>query len=115
MADESLEVMYGTLDLLILKVLTWGPDHGYGVVRRIRDGSRVALTIEDRALYLALHRLEERELIAAEWGVSENKRRAKYYRITADGRRELKARVAYWNRFAGAVFELLGAEAPTTA
>ena len=79
----------GTLDGLILKTLSWGPRHGYSVARWIKETSGEALTIEDRALYLALHRLEERGWVEAEWGYSENNRKAKFYQLTAAGRRAL--------------------------
>jgi transcriptional regulator len=80
----------GTLDGLILKTLSWGPRHGYGIAQWIREMSGATLTIEDRALYLALHRLEERGWVEAEWAQSQNNRRAKFYRMTAAGRRQLR-------------------------
>jgi transcriptional regulator len=89
MANEIAPIQ-GTLDGLILKTLTWGPRHGYGIARWIHEVSGDALTIEDRALYLALHRLEERDWVEAEWKRSETGRRAKFYRLTTAGRRQLK-------------------------
>ena len=80
--------LQGTLDGMILKTLSWGPRHGYGIARWIKQTSGDALTIEDRALYLALHRLEERGWVESQWGYSENKRKARYYRLTPAGRRE---------------------------
>jgi transcriptional regulator len=109
MRDTELDLLQGTLDLLVLKTLAWGPSHGYAIARWIRDTSDDALTVEDRALYLALHRLEEREFVASEWGVSENNRRAKYYQLTAEGRRHLTERTSHWTRYAEAVFKILQA------
>ena len=106
---SDLDLLQGTLDVLVLKTLTWGPRHGYAVARWIRDTSEGALGVEDRALYVCLHRLEERGLIAAEWGLSENNRKAKYYRLTAAGRRELRARSDDFTAYATAVFKVLRA------
>ena len=110
MSDGDLGLLQGTLDLLVLKVLAWGPQHGYGVARWIKEQSADALTVEDRALYLSLHRLEERGLVESEWGISEANRRARYYRVTAAGRRELRARIDHWTRYAEAVTRLVRAE-----
>lgn len=110
MPKPSLELLRGTLDLLILKALVWGPLHGYAVadwIGRITDG---ALLVEEGALYPALHRLENRDLLASTWGVSENNRRAKYYRLTPDGRERLAADTRSWQRYAAAVAKVLGAE-----
>jgi PadR family transcriptional regulator len=107
--DTSL--LQGTLDGLVLKALTWGPRHGYSVARWIRDVSGQTLTIEDRALYLALHRLEVRGRIEAEWGRSENNRKAKYYRLTAAGRRELTAERVRLTGYARAVIRVFDASA----
>jgi PadR family transcriptional regulator PadR len=115
MPHDELDLLKGTLDLLVLRVLAWGPHHGYGIARSIRDGSAHALLIEDRALYLSLHRLEERGWIAAEWGVSENNRRAKYYRLTPAGRAQLRQKISHWTRYAEAVSRIIGADAPATA
>ncbi|MBC8089168.1 MAG: PadR family transcriptional regulator [Phycisphaerae bacterium] len=90
-ASSSSTILQGTVDGLILKTLSWGPRHGYNIARWIRETSADTLNIEDRALYLALHRLEERGMLESTWGVSENNRKAKYYELTAAGRRELKA------------------------
>jgi transcriptional regulator len=111
---DELELLQGTVDLLILKVLAWGPQHGYGIARWIKDHSGDALVVEDRALYLALHRLEARAWVAAEWGMSPNNRRAKYYRLTAPGRRQLRARIAHWQRYAAAVSQLIATEEPAS-
>src|SRR5581483_5294656 len=97
-------------DLLVLKVLAWGPQHGYSVARWIKDQSADAIQVEDRALYLSLHRLEERGWVVAEWGMSDTNRRAKYYSLTPAGRRQLRLRVAHWTRYAEAVFKILHTE-----
>jgi PadR family transcriptional regulator, regulatory protein PadR len=93
----------GTLDLLILKAVSLRPLHGYGVLQRIQQISGDALEIPQGSLYPALYRLEHQELIAADWGVSENNRRAKYYTLTASGRRRLREETAGWNRLASAM------------
>jgi transcriptional regulator len=103
----SLKLIQGTLGLLILKTLTRGPQHGYGVSARIRERSAGELGIEDAALYQALHRLERRGLIASEWGLSDNNRRAKYYEITRKGRRHLAREMSTWQRYAHAVAAVL--------
>ena len=105
------DLLQGTLDVLVLKALLFGPRHGYAVARWIRDTSDDALTVEDRALYVALHRLEARGWVAAEWGLSENNRRAKYYRLTAAGQRQLGAETTRWTLYAEAVFKVLAATA----
>jgi PadR family transcriptional regulator, regulatory protein PadR len=97
------ELLQGTLDLLILKALTLGPLHGYGVLLRIGQISRDRLQIQQGSLYPALYRLEHQGLIAAEWGESENKRKAKYYRLTAAGRRRFREEAAYWQRLSDAI------------
>ena len=107
MTDPSLDFLKGTLDLMILKTLSWAPAHGYGIARWIEDCTDDALQVEEGSLYPALHRLEERGLIAAEWGTTENNRRAKFYRLTAAGKKQLRASHDYWARFAGAVSKVL--------
>lgn len=104
---EPLELMQGTLDVLILKTLTWGPMHGYGVSRLIRQRTDDVLLVEDAALYQALHRLERKGWIEAEWGLSENNRRAKFYDLTTAGRKQLRTEAANWRRYANAVFKVL--------
>ena len=105
------EILRGTLDLLILKALSWGPAHGYAVAEWIERVTGDTLQIEEGSLYPALHRLDERGLIEAEWGVSGTNRRAKYYALTSEGRQALKAESATWTRYARAVFAAL--EAPS--
>jgi len=104
---DRLRLIQGTVDLLILKTLTRGPQHGYGVSAWIRERTGGELGLEDAALYQALHRLERRGLIVSEWGLSENNRRAKYYEITSKGRRRLAADSSAWRRYARAVFAVL--------
>jgi PadR family transcriptional regulator PadR len=103
----KMDLLQGTLDVLILKTLSWGPLHGYAVVRWIAQSTGDALRIEEGALYPALHRMEQRGWIEAEWGVSENNRRAKFYRLTPEGRRQLHAEAESWQRYAEAVGNVL--------
>jgi PadR family transcriptional regulator PadR len=103
----KMDLLQGTLDVLILKTLSWGPLHGYAVVRWIAQRTEEALRIEEGALYPALHRMEQRGWIEAEWGVSENNRRAKFYRLTDEGRRQLNAEAESWQRYADAVGRVL--------
>ena len=111
MGQDELKLLQGTLDLLVLKSLIFGPRHGYAVARWIRETSDSALQVEEGALYTSLHRMEKRGWIEAEWGVSENNRRAKYYGLTKSGRKQLSASERTWTRYAEAVFKILGAEA----
>ena len=104
---NSGELLQGTLDMLILKTLIRGPMHGYAVVEFIQQTSEDVLRVEEGALYPALHRLELRGLLAAEWGVSENNRRAKYYRLTAAGRRHLADEAARWQRMSAAIARIM--------
>ena len=103
MADESADLLPGTLDLLILKAVSLGPRHGYGVLLRIEQISGGALSIEQGALYPALFRLVRQGLLTAEWGTSENNRRAKYYTLTAAGRTRLREETDRWNRTVSAM------------
>jgi PadR family transcriptional regulator len=105
------ELLPGTLDLLVLKTLAWGPTHGLGVLRSIEQVTRGELQIEEGALYPALHRLEERGWLDAEWGITEKNRRAKFYRLTTAGRRQLAAEVSRWSRYANVVQLVLDAAA----
>ncbi len=100
---KSADLLPGTLDMLILKAVALKPLHGYGVLLRIRQISAEALEIPQGSLYPALYRLEHQGLIAAEWGQSDNNRRAKYYTLTASGRRRLREETAGWNRLASAI------------
>ena len=104
------ELLPGTLDLLILKAVSLGALHGYGVLLRIGQISGGALTIEQGALYPALYRLEGQGLLASEWGTSDNNRRAKFYRLTAAGRQRLRQETEGWNRLVSAIATALGAE-----
>jgi PadR family transcriptional regulator PadR len=97
------ELLQGTLDLLILKAISLGPLHGYGVLLRIQQMSRDKLQIQQGSLYPALYRLEHQGLITSEWGESDNKRRAKFYRLTAGGKRRLRDETAYWQRLSEAI------------
>jgi transcriptional regulator len=112
MPKPSVEVLRGTLDLLVLKAVSWGPAHGYAVARWIEQATDDVLRIEEGSLYPALHRLETRGWVAADWGTSENNRRAKYYSLTAKGRAQLRIETATWTRFAQAVFTALDAPQP---
>ena len=109
MPKEPEELLRGTLDALILKTLSWGPRHGYGIARWVNDTSGERLTIDDRALYLALHRLEDKGLVESDWGLSDNNRRAKYYQLTARGRAELRAESKRLARYAEGLFRVLNA------
>lgn len=111
MSAASIEVLRGTLDLLILKALSYGPAHGYAVAEWIERVTGDTLQIEEGSLYPALHRLDERGLIEAEWGLSATNRRAKYYTLTEPGRRAFRTESASWTRYARAVFAAL--DAPT--
>ena len=109
MTATDLELLQGTLDLLVLKALIWGPMHGYAVARWIAETTDDDLLIEEGALYTALHRMEKRRWIDADWGFSENNRRAKFYQLTALGRKQLRAKTATFTRYAEAVFKVLQA------
>jgi len=103
----QLDLLQGTLDLLILKAVSLGPLHGYGVLLRIQQISQDRLKIEQGSLYPALYRLEAHGWIASEWGESENKRKAKYYRLTAAGKRRFETETAKWNEMAGVIASIL--------
>ena len=108
-ASPDLGLLQGTLDVMILKALSWGPMHGFAVAKWIRSTTDDVLQIDDGALYPALHRMEHRALIDADWDLTENKRRAKYYRLTTKGRQELRARTSSWDRYASAVSKVIHA------
>jgi|SRR5215216_4104255 len=103
MADAESDLLRSSLDLLILKALTWGPMHGYGISEWIESASRDVLLVEEGTLYPALHRLERRGWLSAEWGVSDTNRRAKFYRLTAPGRARYRAEVQVWHHHAEAI------------
>jgi PadR family transcriptional regulator PadR len=115
MATSDLKLLQGTLDLLVLKSLAFGSRHGVDVAEWIRATSDDELRIDDGALYTALHRMQRRGWCAAEWGLSKNNRKAKYYRLTKDGRKQLKSDAALWARYAQAVFKILDASAQETS
>ncbi len=106
---KQVDILQGTLDMLILKAVSIGPLHGYGILVRIQQISRDALQIPQGSLYPALYRLEHRGWLATEWGESENKRKAIYYRLTAAGRKQLKSERTEWARLAAAIGEVLAA------
>jgi PadR family transcriptional regulator PadR len=105
--EQNLDLVQGTLDVLILKTLSWGPRHGYAIARWIRETTDDALQIEEGALYPALHRMERKGWVESEWGLSENNRKAKYYQLTSRGRAQLRAGASTWSRYAAAVAKVL--------
>jgi transcriptional regulator len=107
MSTDKSDLLQGTLDMLILKIVALGPVHGYGISRRIRQISRDVLQVQQGSLYPALHRLEKRGWLQAEWGDSENGRQAKFYRLSARGRRQLAEEQTNWHRLAEAVSLIL--------
>lgn len=109
--DKQLDLLQGTLDMLVLKAVSLGPLHGYGVLLRIQQISKGTLEIQQGSLYPALYRLERDGWIASEWGESENNRKAKYYRLTAAGKRQLEAEAEKWNRMAEVIAGILGTRA----
>ena|SRR5437867_57547 len=110
MADSQLDLLRGTFDLLILKTLSWGPMHGLAVLRWIEQSTRDQLQIEEGALYPALHRMEEKDWLESEWGYTENNRKAKFYRLSARGRRQLGAELSRWSRYSTCVAMVLEAK-----
>ncbi len=109
--QDRLQLLQGTLDLLILRTLIFGPQHGQGIARAIQQTSDDELLIEHGALYPALQRLEEKEWISAEWGTSSNNRKARFYKLTKAGRKQLVAETTKWKRLATAIGRILGPEA----
>jgi PadR family transcriptional regulator, regulatory protein PadR len=107
MAKQKIDLLQGTLDLLVLKTLQSGPTHGWDIAQRIQQVSRDVLKVNQGSLYPALHRLEAQGLVASEWGDSENNRRAKFYKLTPAGRKQLATETDSWERFAGAVSLIL--------
>jgi PadR family transcriptional regulator, regulatory protein PadR len=114
-ASPDLGLLQGTLDVMILKALSWGPLHGFGVAKWIRSTTDDVLQIDDGALYPALHRMEHRGLIDADWDLTENKRRAKYYSLTPKGRQQLRARTSSWDQYASAVSKVIHATVQPSA
>ena len=114
MLDPDGGLVRGTLDVLILKALSWGPRHGYAVAEWIRMATDETLLVEEGPLYTALHRLERKGWLAGEWGYSENNRKAKYYQLSRSGRQQLRAEVSSWERYARAVTRALAFATPTT-
>ena len=107
MSRAPSDLLQGTVDVLILRTLSWQPMHGYGISDWVRARSRGALTIEGAALYQALHRLERKKLVASSWGLSDNNRKAKFYQLTAEGRRQLRTDSSTWREYADAVVRVL--------
>ena len=105
--ENRVELLQGTLDLIILQTLQWGPRHGYGITQAIRANSADALQVDTGSLYPALHRLERRKWIAAEWKVSANKQRTRVYRLTAAGRKQLRSERSQWERLTAAIAAIL--------
>lgn len=115
MATSELDLLQGTLDVLVLRALSWGAMHGYAVARFIRDGSGGSFRILDGALYTSLHRMEERGWVASTWGTSDKGKRAKFYQLTPDGRRALTSEAASWERYVTAVAKVMTATPDTLA
>ena len=109
---NRIELLQGTLDMLILQTLRWGPLHGYGIGQAIRSGSREILQVETGSLYPALHRLEKQGWVRPEWSQTENNQRAKYYRLTPAGRRQLSAEQTRWHRMSSAIASLMNPVRP---
>lgn len=107
MARTPSELLQGTVDILILRTLAWEPMHGYAISRWLNSRSDGVLSVDGAALYQALHRLENRKLVSASWGLSENNRKAKFYTLTAVGRTQLNTESAVWKDYAEAVFKVL--------
>ncbi len=105
--QNRIELLQGTLDLLILRTLQWGPQHGHGIAVAIRTGSEDVLKVEGGSLYPALHRLEKQGWIASTWKMTENQQRAKYYRLTPAGKRQLASERSRWGKLAGAIARIL--------
>jgi PadR family transcriptional regulator PadR len=115
MADTEIDLLRSSLDLLILKALGWGPRHGYAVAEWIEMATSDALAVEEGTLYPALHRLERKGWVRSEWGVSDNNRRAKFYKLTATGRAQFRTQAPGWHRYAEAIAAALRATSPEIA
>jgi len=111
MPASDLDLVRGTLDLMVLKALSWGPMHGLATLRWIEQATQQRLQIEEGALYPALHRMEQRGWLEAEWGYTDRNRKAKFYRLTPSGRRQLVAELSRWSRYTEAVGLVIAAEA----
>lgn len=111
MATTQIELLQGTLDVLVLKALSWGPQHGHAVARLIHQSTDGAFEVLDGSLYAGMYRMEERGWVEAEWGLSDKGKRAKFYRLTSTGRSQLRAESATWRQYATAVLKLLNATA----
>lgn len=109
MTRPALDLVQGTVDLLILKALTWQPQHGFAIAKWIRGRTDGLLQLDDAALYQGLHRLERKGWLGAEWGQSDNNRRAKFYHLTTAGRRQLRTELSAWRDYTAAVFQVLDA------
>ena len=109
--DDQLPLLKGTVDMLVLKALTWGPMHGFGISQWLESRSNGSLGLDDSAMYQVLHRLEGRGLVGAEWRLTDNNRRARYYKLTHAGRRHLKAQTSLWLRYSGTVTALVTSKA----
>ena len=107
MFDKTSGLLQGTLELLVLKTLSWGPMHGYGIASWIESATGDVLRVEEGSLYPALYRMARKGWIEAEWGISENNRKAKYYRLTREGRRQFQEQTSGWKRFAAAVSQAI--------
>ena len=110
--NDELQLLQGTLDVLVLKALAFGPGHGYAIAKWIRTCTDSQLLVEERPLYLCLHRMQARGWVAAEWTITERNRKAKVYHLTAAGRQELDAEMKRWQRYVGAVARVLDAPTP---
>ncbi|MGE5644431.1 MAG: PadR family transcriptional regulator [Acidobacteriota bacterium] len=107
MGDERIELLQGTLDMLVLRMLLFGPRHGHSIATSIEESSADVLQVDHGSLYPALHRLERQGLIASEWGVSDNNRRAKFYKLTAAGRKRLQSESSRWDQFVAAIARVM--------
>lgn len=110
-APERAAILQGTLDLLILRTLSAGANHGYGIAKRLRETSDEVILVEEGTLYPAVHRLEKRGFVESEWQMTDTNRRAKYYRLTRDGRAKLKTEIVAWETLSGAIDRVLGTSA----
>ena len=111
MSSPPIDLLQGTLDVLVLKTLSWGARHGYAIARALQMLTDDVLQIEEGSLYPALHRMERRGWVESEWGLSENNRRARYYKLTTEGRRQLRTEASTWSVFSQAVSKVLAATA----